>query len=170
MAQRIRSHAWLLVLLVVIVGCESGTKLPEGYLSEKESQRLVDKTLTVRLESDLSHLNEAERKTIDLLMQVGEIMHGLYEQQRHYQSASAYADLLALHEELGQPVATQNLIDIYRRAKGPIVRRLDDNELAPFLPVEERPRGCNVYPWGVTREELDEFMGEDEERRESTLR
>lgn len=171
MAQRIKPIAALLALLAIAfaIGCDSGTKLPDGFMSEKKSQQLVDKTMTVRLESDLSHLSDAERETIDLLMQIGDILHALYEQQRHYEARDAYAELLTLHEELGEPVATQNLIDIYRRAKGPIVRRFDDNKLAPFLPVEERPPGGNVYPWGVTREELDAFIGDDQARREDIL-
>ena len=170
MAQRIRIGGLCVALFVfaVAMGCDSGTRLPEGYMPEKESQKLVDKTLTVRLAPDLSHLNDAERKTVDILLEIGAIMHTLYENSRHRDATRGHAALLALHDELGQPVATQNLLDIYRRAKGPIVRNLD-NDLVPFIPVEERPKGRNVYPWGIEREELDAFIGDDEARRADIL-
>jgi hypothetical protein len=32
-------------------------KPPRGYWNEKESQKLLDKTLTVRLDPDLAHLS-----------------------------------------------------------------------------------------------------------------
>jgi len=156
-----------LAALIMLAAC-SGERLPEGYMSQRDSQKILDKTLTVRLAPEMAHLTDAERQTVDILLEVGSIMQELYETQKHHQARSAYAALLALNEEKEGAQATQNLIDLYRLAEGPIVRNVD-NELVAFLPVDARVPGRNVYPWGVTRQELDSFMGDDAARRRDVL-
>ncbi|UCG52162.1 MAG: NUDIX hydrolase [Candidatus Latescibacterota bacterium] len=132
-------------------------ELPQGYMSEKESRQILAKTLTLRLDPDLSPLSEAERKAVPVLLEVGQIFQELYEITRHYQARSAHAELLRLDEELGHPQATRDLIDLYRLFKGPVARTLD-NKLVPFLPVEERVPGKNVYPWDVEKDEIEQFL------------
>jgi len=101
-------------------------KLPKGYLGEKESQKILDKAVTVRLDPDLSQLTPGEAAAVEKLIEVGKILHGLYVDSRHIQARSSLDALEKLDAELGSPPGTRNLIDLYRLAKGPVVRNLDN--------------------------------------------
>jgi len=146
-----------MVMLVPVPGSAQAVDLPTGYMPERESQEILDKTLTITLDPDLSGLSDNERGAVDKLIEVGLIFERMHELMRHRQAVSAYEALVALDEKLGSPKATQNLIDLYYLAKGPIVRGLD-NKLQRFLPVEDKVPGRNVYAWGVTREEIEAFL------------
>jgi hypothetical protein len=170
--QRSRAVSLIVMLTLVLCSCTASkvasVKLPEGYLGEEDSQRILDKTLTIRLDPDLSHLSDSEREVVQILLDVGEIMHELYLVSRHREALSSYKNLIDLHEKLGRPRATQNLLDLYRLAKGPLVRNLD-GDLRLFLPVDTRPPGRNVYPWGVTKEEIEEFVARHPETKDQIL-
>jgi hypothetical protein len=92
----------------------------------------------------------------------------LYEESRHHQATAAHEDLKALDAKLGHPKSTLNLLDLYRLFKGPIARKLN-NEVAAFLPVDPKVPGKNVYPWGVTKAEIDDFLERHPEKKESIL-
>jgi hypothetical protein len=139
-------------------------QLPEGYLSEDESQQILDKTVYINLAPDLSALSENERAAVDKLIEVGKIFQKLHEHMRHHQAVNAYEDLLELDEQLGSPRATQNLVDMYYLFKGPVARMLN-NRSRPFLPVDRKTPGRNVYPWGVDKEEIEAFLSEYPESR-----
>lgn len=164
---------WIACAVAVIISvgiansCGAGGDLPAGYLSEKESSRILDKTIEVRLAPDLSALNDAERETVSILIEIGGIFQRVYETSRHYQSQEAYQALLSLDAERHSK-ATRNLIDIYRIFKGPIGRNLDARLIA-ILPVEPRVPGRNVYPWGIGKEELDAFIAAHPKSRETLL-
>jgi len=132
--------------------------LPKGYLDEAKSGAIIGKTVTIRLDPDLSQLSQGEREAVGCLLQAGEIMGQLYEDSRHYQARAAYEQLVRLDKELGHPQATRNLIDLYRLAKGPQIRDLS-NKAVTFLPVEPAPPGKAVYPWGVEKKEIEDFLG-----------
>jgi len=132
-------------------------KLPTGYAPLAETQPLMDKTLRVHLKPDVSKLSERERRTVDFLIDAGEIFQALQESMRHPQALQSYRDLLALDKKLGSPAETQNLIALYYANKGPIVRMLD-NARRPVLPVEPHQPGGTVYPWKVTKEEIDAYL------------
>ncbi|HEY0547625.1 MAG TPA: hypothetical protein VGC91_19750, partial [Pyrinomonadaceae bacterium] len=51
----------------------SGANMPAGYWPLEKSQPLVDKTQTVSLAPDLSHLTAGERAAIEKLLEVGKI-------------------------------------------------------------------------------------------------
>src|SRR6266436_909773 len=70
--------------------------LPVGYWPLEKSQPIIDKTQTIRLAPDLSHLSEGERKAVAKLLEVGKIFQSIYEDQRHQQALSSYRDLLLL--------------------------------------------------------------------------
>lgn len=159
---RLEWIAFLCIALVMpsVAGAEGAASgLPEGYMSVEESQPILDKTITIRLAPDLSYLSASERETIEILLEVGAIMHELYLQSKHYQSLSAYQTLTALDESLGHPQQTQNLIDLYRLFKGPIGRNLE-GELVAIAPVDPRVPGRNVYAWGVTKEQIEMFLAQ----------
>jgi acyl-CoA-binding protein len=131
--------------------------LPEGYMPLEESQEVLDKTLEVTLAPDLSILTPAERGAAQKLLEAGGILQKLYENSLHHQARTAYESLMATDEALGSPPATQNLLKLFYLFKGPIIRNLD-NAYVAILPVDARVPGKNVYPWGITKEEIDGFL------------
>jgi hypothetical protein len=142
--------------------------LPAGYWPLEKSQPLIDKTQTIRLAPDVSHLSAGEKAAVAKLIEVGKIFQGLYEQQRHPQATSSYRDLLQLDKRLGSKPATQNLLTLYRLFQGPIATTLE-NKREPFLPVEGVQPGKTVYPWGVKKEEIDAFLTAHPEKRDAIL-
>ncbi|MCI0452887.1 MAG: NUDIX hydrolase [Candidatus Latescibacteria bacterium] len=131
--------------------------LPEGYASRAATQPVVDKTLHVHLSPDVSKLTQAERSAVAALIEAGEIFQRLHEDMRHRQATQSHILLTDLDKQLGSPPATQNLLTLYYASKGPIVRGLD-NVRQPILPVDPPMPGGAVYPWGVTKTEIDSFL------------
>jgi zincin-like metallopeptidase len=129
--------------------------LPAGYWPLEKSQPLIDKTQTIRLSGDLSKLSEGERKAVAKLIEVGYIFQKLYEEQRHPEALSSYRALEQLDKRTGSTPATQNLLTLYRLFQGPIATTLE-NKREPFLPVAVVKPGKNVYPWGITKDAVDE--------------
>ena len=129
--------------------------LPTGYWPVEKSQPIVDKTQTIRLSPDISKLTEGERKAVAKLIEVGQIFQKLYEEQRHPEALSSYQALVQLDKRTGSTPATQNLLTLYRLFQGPIATTLE-NKREPFLPVDPLKPGKNVYPWGITKEAIDE--------------
>src|SRR5919108_3648769 len=129
--------------------------LPAGYWPLEKSQPIIDKTQTIRLSPDLSKLTEGERKAVAKLIEAGQIFQKLYEEQRHPEALSSYRALVELDKRTGSTPATQNLLTLYRLSQGPIATTLE-NKREPFLPVDPLKPGKNVYPWGITKEAIDE--------------
>ena len=164
------------VLLVSLVGAiaqtgslmKSASSLPAGYWPLEKSAPIIDKTQTIRLAPDVSHLSDGERKAVAKLLEVGKIFQGLYEKQRHADAASSYRDLVQLDKRTGSGAATQNLLTLYRLNQGPIATTLE-NKREPVLPVAGVEPGKNMYPWGVKKEEIEAFLVAEPEQRNSLL-
>lgn len=146
----------------------SEVTLPAGYWPLEKSQAIMDKTQEVRLAPDISRLSEGERKAVDHLLEVGKIFQELYELQRHEKALSSHRALQQLDGQSGSPAATQNLLALYRLNQGPIASTLD-NRREPFLPVELTPPGRNMYPWGITKEEVEAYLAAHPEKRDRLL-
>ncbi|MDQ3586426.1 MAG: NUDIX hydrolase [Acidobacteriota bacterium] len=146
----------------------AGASLPAGYWPLEKSQPILDKMQTIRLAPELSHLSEGERRAVGKLLEVGKIFQELYEEQRHAQALAAQRELRQLDARLGSTPATQNLLTLYRLNQGPIATTLE-NKREPFLPVDPSPPGKNVYPWGVSKEEIETFLAAHTEERDSIL-
>jgi hypothetical protein len=131
--------------------------LPAGYWPLEKSQPIIDKTQTIRLSGDLSKLSEGERKAVAKLIEAGQIFQKLYEQQRHPEALSSYRALEQLDKRTGSTPATQNLLTLYRLFQGPIATTLE-NKRESFLPVDPTKPGKNVYPWGITKEEIEKAL------------
>lgn len=129
--------------------------LPAGYWPLEKSQPIIEKTQTITLSPDLSKLTDGEKKAVAKLIEVGRIFQKLYEQQRHPEALSSHRALEQLDKRTGSTPATQNLLTLYRLFQGPIATTLD-NKREPFLPVEPTKPGKNVYPWGITKEAVDQ--------------
>src|SRR6266576_6315105 len=146
----------------------SKQELPPGYWPLEKSQPIIDKTQTIRLSTDLSHLSAGEHKAVERLIEVGKIFQSLYEKQRHPQALASFAALLQLAKPLGSSAATQNLLTLYRLNQGPIATTLE-NKREPFLPVDGVQPGKNAYPWGVKKEEIEAHLAAHPDKRDEIL-
>jgi hypothetical protein len=160
---------WLLgPILSAIVMTAVADELPAGYWSAERTAPILEKTVTVRLAPDLSSLSAGERRAVESLLEAGAIAQRIYEDSRHPQALAARADLdalLARTPAAGQATALDSL---YRLFSGPIATTLDNERLA-FLPVAPETPARNVYPAGVTREELDRFLARHPDERDAIL-
>ncbi|HSS19190.1 MAG TPA: zincin-like metallopeptidase domain-containing protein [Pyrinomonadaceae bacterium] len=151
------------LLLILVSGTLAQTnsrmkplaKLPDGYWPLEKSQPIVDKTQTIRLSPELSQLTPGERKAVANLLEVGKIFQSLYEEQRHDQAISSYADLVQLTKRLGATATSENLLTLYRLNQGPIATTLE-NKREPFVPVHGVVPSKNVYPANVTKEDVEQ--------------
>ena len=164
----------MILSLCVVALAQTGARsrgnktIPPDYWSLDKSQPIIDKTQTIRLAPDISRLSAGERKAVDKLIEVGKIFQSLYEQQRHPEARAAFQELLALDKRTGSTPTTQNLLTLYRLNQGPIATTLE-NKREPFLPVDGVKPGKNMYPWGVTKEEVEAFLTANPDQRESIL-
>ena len=131
--------------------------LPAGYWPLEKSQPLIEKTQTIRLAGDLSKLSDGERKAVAKLIETGRIFQKLYEEQRHIEALSSYRALEQLDKQTGSTLATQNLLTLYRLFQGPVATTLE-NKREAFLPIEATKPGKNVYPWGITKEQIEQAL------------
>jgi hypothetical protein len=157
----------LAALLALATPCAAG-KLPDGYWGTDKSQPILDKTRTIRLAPDLSTLTEDERQAVERLLEVGQIFQRLYEVSMHHQALDATDKLMVLDRQLGSPVETRNLLELHKLFKGPIATTLD-NEREAFLPVDPIVPGKNVYPWGVTKPQIEVFLSAYPSERDAIL-
>lgn len=146
----------------------AASSLPAGYWPVEKSRAILDKMQPIRLAPDLSGLSVGERRAIAKLLQVGQIFQDLYEHQRHAQARSSFRELQRLDQRVGSPAATQNLLTLYRLNQGPIATTLE-NKREPFLNVDPSKPSKNMYPWGVTKEEVEAFLATHPERRDSIM-
>jgi hypothetical protein len=145
--------------------------LPAGYWPLEKSQPLIDKTQTIRLSGDLSKLSEGEKKAVAKLIEAGQIFQKLYEDQRHPEALSAYRALEQLDKRTGSTPATQNLLTLYRLFQGPVATTLE-NKREAFLPIDPTKAGKNVYPWGITKEQIEQALampGGQTDKREKVM-
>jgi len=125
---------------------------PARPWSQAEVQEVLASTQTTRLAPDLSHLSAGERIAVARLIEAGRIFQDVYEAQRHRDALSTRAALARRTDPAGR-----SLFTLYRLFQGPIGTTLE-NQRSPFVPVADAPSGKNVYPWDLTRAELDAFL------------
>ena len=147
------------------------SNLPAGYWPLEKSQPIIDRTQTITLTPDLSRLSAGERTAVTKLIEVGRIFQKLYEDQRHPQALTSFRALQQVDKANGSAPATQNLLTLYRLFQGPIATTLE-NKREPFLPVDPLSPGKNVYPWKITKEQIETWLVTvpgNSERREEIL-
>src|ERR1043166_6490181 len=130
---------------------------PAGYWPLEKSRPIIEKTQTIRLAPDLSQLSAGEKAAVAKLLEVGKIFQRIYEDQRHHQALSSYQKLWDLHMHIGYSTPTENLLTLYRLFQGPIATTLE-NKREPFLPVDPLQPGKNMYPQGITKDEVERFI------------
>jgi hypothetical protein len=147
----------VLTLAAALTASAQQKPLPSGYWPEEKSNAILEKTEVIRLAPDLSSLTPEEQAALKDLLQVGAVMQKLYEVSRHHEAQEALDRLRVLDVSLGQPKATQNLLQLYRLFQGPIATTLD-NQREAFVPVSPQLPGRNVYPLDARREDIDAFL------------
>jgi hypothetical protein len=115
-------------------------------------QEILAKTQTTRLAPNLSHLTPGERTAVANLLEVGRIFQNVFEAQRHRGALQVRDSLARRTDGHGRNLAT-----LYRLFGGPIATTLD-NRREPFVALENAPPGKNVYPWGITKAEVDAYI------------
>lgn len=131
--------------------------------TEQHAAQILEKTQTIQLAPDLSTLTLGERTALSKLLEVGQLFQQVYEDSRHRQA-------LELHKKLdGQkgPLAEQQRL-LYSLFQGPIATTLENQRL-PFLPTDSVVPGKNVYPWGITKEQVQQVLEHHPELRASIL-
>ena len=123
-----------------------------GAWTPAQSKAILDKTQTIRLAPSLAHLSPGERVAVAKLLEVGRIFQNVYEAQRHRNALAARAALARRTDAHGRALYT-----LYRLNQGPIATTLE-NKREPFVAVSDPPPGRNVYPWDLTKAELDAFL------------
>ena len=141
-----------LLLLPLAALAPAAAQAPAREWSPAQAQAILDKTQTIRLAPSLSHLSPGERVAVGKLLEVGRIFQDIYEAQRHRGALAARASLARRTDPHGR-----NLTMLYRLNQGPVATTLD-NKREPFLAVPDAPPGKNVYPWDLTKQELDAFI------------
>ena len=128
-----------LVAATLLSACQNGR---EAAPATSSVQTLVDQYATVRLTSDLSHLSDADRQVVRLLIEAVEPMDDVFWMQ-------AYGDEQAALALAGDDPAMRRYVEINY---GPW-DRLRDNE--PFVPgVGPKPAGANLYPAAMSDDEF----------------
>lgn len=163
-----RSTVAALLIGLSAAGSQAQTTLPPGYWTEAQSAEILAKTEEIRLDAALDGLTPGERSALPDLLEVGEVMQKLYEVSKHAEAPAALSELTSLHERIGKPVATTNLLRLYRLYQGPIAITLD-NRREPFLPVAPQTPGRNVYPSDATSEQIDKFLARQPSLRNEIL-
>jgi hypothetical protein len=158
----------LTLAVTLTAAAQQTAELPTGYWPLAKSEEILAKTETIRLAPDLSSLTADEKSALRDLLEVGDFMQKLYEEQLHHQAAHGLDRLKVLDVKLGQPKVTQNLLQLYRLSKGPIVSTLA-NEREAFLPVDEQRPTRNMYPLDATKAEIDAFLAANPQMREEIL-
>lgn len=132
-----------------------------GAWTPQQQHEVLSKTTTITLSPDLSALTLGERACLGKLIEVGHIMHDLYERSLHHQASAARAAVTG-------GAASEGLRQLYALFGGPIATTLD-NQRVPFLQVDAEQPGKNVYPVGIDKAAIDSFMQQSPERRASLL-
>ncbi len=128
----------------------------EAWSSEQRSE-VLDRTLEIRLDPDLSALSPAESEALEHLIKVGNLLHDAYLESRHEQGLAARERIREWPRTDGRDATARELEALFRTFNGPIATTLD-NQREPFLPVAEERPGKNVYPPGLEEDTLEEFL------------
>lgn len=131
------------VVAALVFGC-----VPISEPEESEMEKKVNEYAEFTLTTDVSSLTENEKKMIPLLIEVAEIMDGLFWKE-------AFGDRNALLDTLSDEAAKTFVKYNY----GPW-DRLRGNE--PFIEgVGEKPAGARYYPTDMTKAEFEAFESDD---------
>ena len=140
-----RWRAWVVSAGVAggLMGCREHAEVTAAAAERSPFAAKVSAYTPVRLTADLSGLTDRERRMLPLLLEAAAAMDTVYQQQYYPPLDSLKATL--------RDSAARRLVEINA---GPW-DRLDENR--PFVAgVGERPKGADLYPHDMTKEEFDQ--------------
>ncbi len=157
----LKEKVFLVSAIVLLAGLFTGCcpKNKQQALSHEDSVIMakINQYAVVKLTSDMSKLTDKEKLMIPKLIQVAEILDGLYWDQV-IGSKAAFLD--SIHDTILRKFAEINY--------GPW-EVLNGN--APFIPgYGERPPGVNFYPKDMTKEEFEKLDNKDKTSQYTLLR
>jgi len=144
----------LIIVIGLMISCADTSKQdtnvqndrnPADSLQENptEIQKKLEKYVSVKLTTDINKLSENQKKMIPILIEVADIMDGIFWQQAYgdRQKVSLFSDT--------------KRAEFFNINYGPW-DRLDGNK--SFVHgVGEKPLGANFYPTDMTKEEFEQF-------------
>ena len=133
---------------LVLMLSTSPEAAPPSSWTEDHTREILEKTQTIRLDTDLSPLSAGERAALAKLLEAGALFQDIYEESRHPKALELRKKLDAQKTPLAGQQRT-----LYRLFQGPIANTLQ-NERMPFLPTDPVVPGKNVYPWGITKAQV----------------
>ena len=141
---------------------------PAARIVDPAARRaILDKTVEVRLDPDLSVLAPGEREALGHLLRAGTILQNLYELANHRQAAEASRRIGALAR--GGADSARALADLHRLNGGVIATTLENDRRPILAGIDSLAPGRNVYPWGVRKAEIDRWLEAHPEERASIL-
>ncbi len=149
----------VLTMTFFLTGCNQVNKTTEKSLSPADSVLLskINEFANVKLTTDVSKLTEKERRMIPLLIEVANIVDGLYWMQT---LGDRQPFLDTIQDTLLKKFAMINY--------GPW-ERLNGNK--PFIPgFGEKPAGANYYPKDMTKEEFEKWNDKNKSSQYTLIR
>jgi len=146
-------------MLIMESGCNSRRGQSDLVLSPADSllKSKINEYVSVKLTTDLTKLSEKEKQMIPVLIEVAEIVDGLYWEQ-------AVGDKNAFFDTISDTLM-RNFAEINY---GPW-ERLNGN--TPFIPgFGSKPEGANFYPADMTREEFEKWDNKDKTSQYTLIR
>ena len=155
-----------LAAILAVAPLVAQPRIPSAGYGPEQRHAILEKTQTIRLAPGLSRLSANERLAVDRLVETGRIFQDLYEDQRHLHAQQMRRVLRVRQGAHGRDSAYAEIADLYRLFQGPIATNLE-NRREPFMAVDQAPPGKNVYPWDLTRTELEAYLAANPGAREA---
>ncbi|WP_444993997.1 hypothetical protein [Aliikangiella sp. IMCC44359] len=161
-----RSLASIGVVSCLVTSAYAGNQASDSEWSSQQINSILDNTIVLDFAPDISHLSKNERLALEHLKKAGEIIHDIYLKAQHKQ-ALATRSKLTKRAAKGDKKA-KDLLKLYRIFKGPIASTLENKHEA-FAHVAPEVPGKNRYPWGITKQEVSQFLAKYPEEKDSIL-
>ncbi len=133
----------LILIFCVFTQCSKKDKKKELKLQSK-IEKLLTNYADVKLETDLSILNENQKKMLPLLFEAAQIIDELY-----------WIQTCSRKDKIKKSITDENVMKYFEINYGPWDKL---NGMEPFIDgVGKRPDGANFYPRDMSYQEFDEF-------------
>ncbi|MCK5168716.1 MAG: Zn-dependent hydrolase [Bacteroidales bacterium] len=133
-----------LILISFLLSQCTSTDKKEQTQTQSKIERLLMNYADVKLETDLSVLNENQKKMLPLLFEAAKLIDELY-----------WIQTCGKKDELIKSITDENVLKYVHINYGPWDKL---SGMEPFVDgVSERPYGANFYPTDMSYQEFDEF-------------
>ncbi len=139
--------------LALPMSVAAAEKVPGGPLPDAaELQKMQAQFAPVELKVDVARLPQSEQRALGKLVEAAQIMDALFLRQVWAGNETLFMQLVQDETPLGRA-----RLKFFLTHKGPWDRQ---NHYKPFLPgVPAKPAEANFYPAGMTKEEVEKWIG-----------